>query len=258
MSNEASGDVTAQLEQVRREAAYYRKLARECGERRLKETEDLSNLIVRLRWAERELELSRDELEQRVQERTTALQDANARLTHEMQERQKIEEELRATHEKLKRSYTTLEHDQHRLEEIVQARDQELISIQQERVRELSIPLLPILDNVVLIPLIGSIDAPRARQVLDTLLEEVSPHRATVAILDITRVQPMNAHVAQVLAQTAQAVQVAGTQVVLTGIQPEMMQTLVHLGTDLDGLVIHTTLPAGMAYVLQNIVRYSV
>ena len=94
-------ELTRRLEEARREAAYYRRLSKECGDRRLREAEELSSLIARLRQVEKELEKARDELEQRVQERTAELRKTNERLVKEMDERHKIEQELRQTNELL-------------------------------------------------------------------------------------------------------------------------------------------------------------
>lgn len=255
MADEQLADLTEQLQQARREADYYRRLSKECGERRLKEAEDLSNLIAQLRQTEKELAQARDELEQRVQERTTELRETNERLTREMNERLKIEEALRQVNEKLISSNEALEQERRHLEEKVQERTQELIFLHQERVRELSTPLLPILDNVVIMPLIGTIDSQRAQQVMETLLQGAATYQATVAILDITSVRVVDTQVAQALIRTAQAAKLLGTQVVLTGIQPHIAQTLVHLGADLGNMVTRSTLQAGMTYALRGTTR---
>ena len=104
MAEDAIAEMTRQLEEARREAAYFQKLSQECGDRRLRESEELSSLIAHLRQVDKDLERSRDELEQRVQERTIELREANERLVMEMDERRKIDQDLRKTNELLRNS----------------------------------------------------------------------------------------------------------------------------------------------------------
>jgi rsbT co-antagonist protein RsbR len=127
-------------------------------------------------------------------------------------------------------------------------RQAEVIRVQAALLRELSTPLIPISARTVVMPLIGSLDSRRAQQVLETLLHGIADHRATVAILDITGVPLVDSQVADTLIRVAQAVKLLGAQVVLTGIRPEVAQTLVGLETDLRGIVTCSTLQAGIAY----------
>jgi PAS domain S-box-containing protein len=126
----------------------------------------------------------------------------------------------------------------------------QLIQAQQDTLRELSTPLIPIADHVVIMPLIGAIDTSRAHQILESLLEGVAAHQAEVAILDITGVQVVDTQVAQALIRAAQAVKLLGAQIMLTGIQPQIAQTLVHLGIDLQGITTHSTLQSGITAAL--------
>lgn len=135
-------------------------------------------------------------------------------------------------------------------EEERNALQQQIIDAQSAALQELSAPLLPISDHVVILPLIGTIDTQRAQQVMETLLEGVSQHGADIAIVDITGVQVVDTQVANALVQSAQAVQLLGAKVVLTGIGPTMAQTLVHLGADLSTIVTRSNLQAGIAYAL--------
>ncbi|NJP05133.1 MAG: PAS domain S-box protein [Chloroflexaceae bacterium] len=129
---------------------------------------------------------------------------------------------------------------------------EQIIEAQRFALRELSTPLIPISDTTVVMPLIGTIDSQRAQQVLETLLEGVSQHRAQLAILDITGVQVVDTQVANALISAAQAVKLLGARVMITGIQPRIAQTLVHLGVSLDGIITRGTLQAGIAYALQR------
>jgi PAS domain S-box-containing protein len=127
---------------------------------------------------------------------------------------------------------------------------EEVIRIQAAALAELSTPLIPIRDDVVIMPLIGTVDSRRAQEVLDTLLAGIAESRARFAILDITGVPVVDTQVANALIRAAQAVQLLGAQVILTGIRPEVAQTLVGIGTDLRGIVTHASLQTGIAYAI--------
>ncbi len=129
---------------------------------------------------------------------------------------------------------------------------EEIILMQEETLRALSTPLIPIAESVVLLPLIGTVNGARAQQVIETLLEGVVAHRAAVAILDVTGVPVVDAEVADGLIQAAKGVALLGAEVVLTGIRPEMARTLVELDTDLRGLVVRGTLQSGVEYALRR------
>jgi rsbT co-antagonist protein RsbR len=130
------------------------------------------------------------------------------------------------------------------------ALDRELIRTQAAALAELSTPLIPISDTVMVMPLIGAVDSRRAQQVIDTLLHDVQASRTQIAILDITGVPIVDTQVANVLLRAAQAVKLLGARVVLTGIRPEVAQTLVGLGLDLSGIVTRATLQTGIAFAL--------
>ncbi|HZF52667.1 MAG TPA: STAS domain-containing protein [Polyangiaceae bacterium] len=122
-----------------------------------------------------------------------------------------------------------------------------MIRAQAAAIAELSTPLIPISDDVVVMPLIGAIDGPRAEQVLNTLLSGVANRRARVAILDITGVAVADTQVANTILRAAQAVRLLGAQVMLTGIRPEVARTLLGLDVDLGGIITHGSLQAGIA-----------
>lgn len=127
---------------------------------------------------------------------------------------------------------------------------QQVIAAQQEALRELSTPLIPIADGVVVMPLIGTIDAARAQMVVDTLLNGVSGLRAHTTIIDITGVPVVDTQVANAMLRAAQSVKLLGARVFLTGIRPEVAQTLVGLGVDLSGIITRGTLQSGIAEAL--------
>ncbi|EYF00819.1 PAS domain-containing protein [Chondromyces apiculatus] len=127
---------------------------------------------------------------------------------------------------------------------------EEIIRMQEESLRALSTPLIPIAEGVVVMPLIGSVNGTRAQQVMEALLEGVSRHRASIAILDVTGVTFVDRQVADALIRAAQAVSLLGSNVVLTGVRPEMARTLVEIGADLHGIVVHSTLQSAIQYAL--------
>ena len=129
---------------------------------------------------------------------------------------------------------------------------EQIIEAQDATLRELSTPLIPLADEVVAMPLIGSIDTRRAQQIVETLLEGVASQRASMAIIDITGVPIVDTQVASALLRAAQAVKLLGAKVVLTGIRPEVAQTLVGLGLDLSGIVTLASLQSGIAYALNT------
>lgn len=130
------------------------------------------------------------------------------------------------------------------------ALQEQVIEAQQIALKELSTPLMPIADGLVVMPIIGSIDSKRAQQIMDTLLAGIAAQHASSAILDITGVKVVDTQVASAIVQAAHAAQLLGAEVVLTGIGPEVAQTLVHLAGDLHGLTTRSDLRHGIAYAL--------
>jgi rsbT co-antagonist protein RsbR len=128
----------------------------------------------------------------------------------------------------------------------------QVIAAQQAALRELSTPLIPLADHVVAMPLIGSVDSARAQQIVEELLAGVAANRATTAIIDITGVPIVDTQVAGALLRAAQAVELLGSRVVLTGIRPEVAQTLVGIGVNLGSIVTRATLQDGIAYAMRK------
>ncbi len=120
-----------------------------------------------------------------------------------------------------------------------------------DMVRELSTPLVPIAEGVVVLPLVGTIDSQRAQQIMDVLLGGISAQRARVVILDITGVPVVDTSVATYLLQATQAVRLLGAECILVGITPEVAQTVVSLGVELKGLVTRSDLQGGVEYALR-------
>ncbi|GIV88132.1 MAG: histidine kinase [Chloroflexus sp.] len=142
--------------------------------------------------------------------------------------------------------------EQRRMERERAAMQEQIIAAQQATLRELSTPLMPIANGVVVMPLIGAIDTARAQQIMETLLYGVAEHHAQLAIIDITGVKVVDTQVAGALMRAAQAARMLGAQVLLTGISPEIAQTLVHIGAELRDLVTKATLQEGIDYALKR------
>ena len=139
-----------------------------------------------------------------------------------------------------------------RAEEAIRERalQQEVIEAQQAALRELSTPLMPIAEGVVVMPIIGMIDSRRAQQIMETLLEGIAAHSADIAILDITGVRVVDTQVAGALIRAAQAARMLGARVVLSGISAEVAQTLVHIGAEMQDMIALRSLQQGIAYAL--------
>ncbi|MFL5800684.1 MAG: STAS domain-containing protein [Roseiflexaceae bacterium] len=140
-----------------------------------------------------------------------------------------------------------------KLRDLEERRYQEAVIEQQAAtLAELSTPLLAISATTVIMPLIGAVDSVRAHKMTEALLMGIAGTQARVAILDITGVPIVDTQVANAFIQAAQAVQLLGATVVLTGIRPEVAQTLVGMGVELRGIITRGTLRDGIAYALQN------
>lgn len=130
---------------------------------------------------------------------------------------------------------------------------QHIIDAQRDALRELSTPLIPIAEHVVVMPLVGTIDSQRAQMVLEMLLQGVVNHRAATVILDITGVQVVDTQVADALVHSAKAVRLLGAQVIVSGIRPQIAQTLIHLGVDLSSIQTVATVQVAVAKALRQV-----
>jgi rsbT co-antagonist protein RsbR len=115
----------------------------------------------------------------------------------------------------------------------IDSRERTIKSLQQEAIRELSTPVLPFREGMLLLPIIGQIDSQRARQLTEHLLESIRINRAKVIVIDITGVATVDSRVANHLVQTVEAARLMGAEVVISGISPEIALTMVTLGIDL-------------------------
>jgi PAS domain S-box-containing protein len=126
----------------------------------------------------------------------------------------------------------------------------EIIQAQEQVLRELSAPLIPLNETTMVLPLIGDLDEARMQHITQTLLGDIAASRTQVLIVDITGVPTVTPSGGNELLRTAQAVRLLGAELVLTGIQAEVAQTLIVLGIDLGGIVTRASLQSGIAYAL--------
>jgi PAS domain S-box-containing protein len=171
----------------------------------------VSRDITDRKQAEEALERAYAEVEQQVAERTAALQ-------QEIAERERLQEEV--------------------------------IEAQRRALAELSTPIIPVLEGVIVMPLIGSVDTLRARDITRALLAGIREHRAKVVILDITGVPLVDSGVAAYLNRTIQAARLKGARTIVTGISEAVAETIVDLGIDWSGIETLSDLQTGLRVVL--------
>ena len=127
----------------------------------------------------------------------------------------------------------------------VQERER-IIREQQEAIRELSTPVLQVRERLLILPIIGVIDPQRARQLTEQLLRGIRTNRARVVVIDITGVAAMDSNVANHLVLTVEASRLLGATVIVTGLSPEIAQTLVNIGVDLGKMNTRGDLQGGI------------
>src|SRR6187455_202262 len=109
-----------------------------------------------------------------------------------------------------------------------------VIRQQQDAIQELSTPVLPVRERLLILPIIGVLDSERARQLTEQLLSGIRKHRAKVVVIDITGAPDVDEAVANHLVQTVDASRLMGASVIITGLSPKIAQTLVTIGVDLS------------------------
>lgn len=128
------------------------------------------------------------------------------------------------------------------------AAQQRIIEAQREGLRQLGAPILSLADQTLAVPLIGLVSQERAEQINEVVLNAVRERSAKVVLLDVTGVPSVDTSAAQALVRAAAAVRLLGAQMVLTGVRPQVAQTLVELGVDLQTFVIKADLQSGIEY----------
>lgn len=183
----------------------------------------VSTDITARKHAEEALERAYAEVEKQVEERTAELQ-------REVAERERAQEEnLRL--------------------------QQQVIEAQKQAIQELSAPVIPIMDRIIVMPLIGSIDTLRARDITRALLAGIREHRAGVVILDVTGVPIVDSGVANHLNKTIQAVRLKGAYVIVTGLSDAVAEAIVDLGIDWGEIETLADLQTGLRAALSRMGR---
>lgn len=160
-------------------------------------------------------------------------------LTSELKNRERIQLELQEKLEKIQ--------DQQRT--IVQ---------QQEDLLELSSPVTKVWDNILILPVIGTLDSQRTQIMMENLLNKIVETGCTISILDITGVLTVDTQVANHLLKTVTAARLLGAECIISGISPAIAQTIVHLGIDLTSIRTKSTLQDAMIYAMNQNKRKSV
>ena len=135
---------------------------------------------------------------------------------------------------------------------------EEIILRQTDEITEISTPVIRVWDGILALPIIGTLDSARTQVVMENLLQEIVNTGSSIAILDISGVPAVDSLVAQHLIKTVSATRLMGAECIISGIRPEIAQTVVHLGIDLSNVVTKATLASALKYafsILQLEVR---
>jgi rsbT co-antagonist protein RsbR len=137
--------------------------------------------------------------------------------------------------------------------ELYQETRESVIHRQQQELMELSTPVVRLWDEVLALPLIGTLDSARTQVVMENLLQQVVDTGARIAIIDITGVPTVDTLVAQHLMKTVAATRLMGADCIISGIRPQIAQTIVHLGVNLNDIVTKATLADAFLIALQRL-----
>jgi rsbT co-antagonist protein RsbR len=136
--------------------------------------------------------------------------------------------------------------------EVFQQSREEIIARQHQDMLELSTPVVKLWNGILALPMIGTLDSSRTQVVMETLLQRIVDTGAEFAILDITGVPTVDTLVAQHLIKTVTAARLMGADCIISGVRPQIAQTIVHLGVDLHDIITKATLADAFAVALQR------
>ncbi|MBW4421238.1 MAG: STAS domain-containing protein [Myxacorys californica WJT36-NPBG1] len=136
--------------------------------------------------------------------------------------------------------------------EVFQQAREKVILRQQQELLELSTPVVKLWEGILALPMIGTLDSARTQVVMETLLQQIVETGSQVVIIDITGVPTVDTLVAQYLLKTVEAARLMGTDCIISGIRPQIAQTIVHLGLDLSGVITKATLADAFAIALKK------
>ncbi|OWQ92220.1 polyvinylalcohol dehydrogenase [Roseateles aquatilis] len=129
---------------------------------------------------------------------------------------------------------------------------EEVIARQQQELLELSTPVVKLWDGVLAVPMIGTLDSGRTQLVMETLLQRIVETGSALAIIDITGVPTVDTLVAQHLLKTVTAIRLMGADCIISGIRPQIAQTIVHLGIDLEGITTKASLADALSLAMKR------
>jgi len=136
--------------------------------------------------------------------------------------------------------------------EVFQKSRESVIERQQRELLELSTPVVELWDDIVALPLVGTLDSQRTQIVMETLLQKIVQTGASIAIIDITGVPTVDTLVAQHLLKTVAATRLMGADCIISGIRPQIAQTIVHLGVNLGEVTTKATLADAFQVALER------
>ena len=136
--------------------------------------------------------------------------------------------------------------------EVYQRSREDIIKRQQDELLELSTPVIKLWDGVLAVPMIGTLDSGRTQLVMESLLQRIVDTGSELAIIDITGVPAVDTLVAQHLLKTVTAIRLMGADCIISGIRPQIAQTIVHLGIDLQGITTKATLADALSVALRR------
>lgn len=197
--------------------------------------------------------IARVRIHLKIRTMARALEEQNMQLKREIEERIAAETTQRRLARELLAANARLESElaeRERSEKARTALQYEIIMMQKARLAEMAAPIIPITNRILVMPLIGTVDAERAQQLLAAATEGALARQANVFIIDITGIKRVDACIAQSLASTAAALKLLGTRAMLTGIRPDVARTFVALNVQLDGIATHNSLQDGIAHAL--------
>jgi rsbT co-antagonist protein RsbR len=137
--------------------------------------------------------------------------------------------------------------------EVYQRSREDIIVRQQQEMLELSTPVVQLWEGILGLPLIGTLDSARTQVVMESLLQRIVDTGARIAVIDITGVPTVDTLVAQHLLKTVAAARLMGADCIISGIRPQIAQTVVHLGLDLATVITKATLADAFAVALQRV-----
>ncbi len=208
----------------------------------MNESVNISNLKVRIDRIEDILaSVAAGDMEARIQTETeddfsgieAAIDLLINDLTEELRQREKVQKELESKLEKIQEQQKT-------------------ILQQQEDLLELSSPVSKVWDNILILPVIGTLDSQRTQVMMENLLQKIVDTGCTISILDITGVPTVDTQVANHLLKTVTAARLLGAECIISGISPAIAQTIVHLGIDLSTIRTKATLQDAMIFAMKQ------